>query len=259
MDEGVGARLSEARGRRGLGLDRVAADTKIRVRYLRAMEADDWDALPGETYARAFLRTYAGYLGLDAEALAEEQRRGRGVARPGERLPQVDAGAPTRAPREPRRRISPRLLAAIVSVGLVVVLVAIGILSGGGSGSGHSAAQGQGGRHPAGVAGRHATSPPQPAGGHRGHTLRLVADAEVWVCLLGSGGSTLVDGRILSPGASEGPFRSGSFTFSLGNGEVTMTVDGKQAHIPPTSSPIGYSVTGGGLSRLPEGERPTCT
>jgi hypothetical protein len=166
---------------------------------------------------------------------------------------------PRRAPRRPRRRISPRLLAAIVSVGLVVALVAIGILGGsGGSGGGHGASGSHGAPDSAGTETRHGSSPPRP-NRQRGQTLRLVAEAEVWVCLLGAGGNALVDGRVLSPGASEGPFRSGSFTFSLGNGEVTMTVDGKQAQIPPTSSPIGYSVTGGRLSRLPEGERPTCT
>jgi hypothetical protein len=258
MEQGVGAKLAGARGRRGLDLDRVEADTKIRVRYLRAIEEEEWDALPGDAYARAFLRTYAGYLGLDAEQLVEEQRRRHGAPRPGEKLPQVDP----RPPRRPRRdlgvRVSPRLLAAVVSVALVVVLVAIGLLGGGGSGGDRGSAGGKrAGRSQSGHS--KAAHAPSRRSQESGHTLRLVADAEVWVCLLGDGGEALVDGRILSPGAAEGPFRSGSFTFSLGNGEVTMTVDGKQAQIPPTSSPVGYSVTDGRLQQLSEGERPTCT
>lgn len=261
MDEGVGTTLAEARERHGLDLDQVAAETKIRARYLRAIEAEEWDALPGEAYARAFVRTYASYLGLDVEELSERQRRQRGEARPSERLPRVDARSARGARSEPRTRMPPRLLAVIVSVSLVAVLLAIGLLSGGGAGGGHTAPQAGGGakahRSGGGGVGKGggAAQKPRP----KGQTLSLVADAEVWVCLLGGGGKALVDGRILPPGASEGPFRSGSFTLSLGNGEVTMTLNGKQAQIPATSSPVGYSVSGGELHPLSEAERPTCT
>ena len=91
-------------------------------------------------------------------------------------------------------------------------------------------------------------------------SLHLTATAEVWVCLLDASGSRLVDGQILDGGAEAGPFRSGSFTVSLGNGEVSMTVNGQQASIPASSSPVGYTIGAGGAVReLPEGERPTCT
>jgi len=90
--------------------------------------------------------------------------------------------------------------------------------------------------------------------------MRLTASAEVWVCVLDAGGRPLVDGQILEAGAATGPFRSDSFTVSFGNGEVTMTIDGKQAEIPTTSSPIGYSIdSSGALTELSEAERPTCT
>jgi hypothetical protein len=91
-------------------------------------------------------------------------------------------------------------------------------------------------------------------------SLQLTATDEVWVCLLDHSGSVLVDGQILSPGSVEGPFRSGSFTVSFGNGEVDMTVDGQQATIPETASPIGFTIgRGGSMRELSEGERPTCT
>jgi hypothetical protein len=70
----------------------------------------------------------------------------------------------------------------------------------------------------------------------------------------------LVEGQILEAGADEGPFRSGSFTVSFGNGEVSMLIDGKQADIPPTASPVGYSIDSAGqLTELGDAERPTCT
>jgi len=89
---------------------------------------------------------------------------------------------------------------------------------------------------------------------------RLTANGEVWVCLLGGNGKQLVGGEILAAGESAGPFRSGSFTLALGNGAVTMTVDGKKQNLPEPPSPIGFAVDPrGAVSELPEGERPTCT
>jgi len=99
-------------------------------------------------------------------------------------------------------------------------------------------------------------SKPVPAG----VSVRLSATAEVWVCVLDDASQPLVDGQILEAGAEEGPFRSGSFTVSFGNGEVTMLVDGKRADIAATPSPVGYSIDADGrLIELSEAERPTCT
>lgn len=90
VDDGVGNKLREARTRRKLTLQEGEAATKIRVGYLQAIENEDWEQLPGDTYTRAFIRTYAALLGLDGDRLAEDQRRVQGAARPGERLPRVD-------------------------------------------------------------------------------------------------------------------------------------------------------------------------
>jgi cytoskeleton protein RodZ len=261
MDVGVGKTLREARTRRRVDLAEVEAATKIRSRYLRAIENEEWDQLPGDTYARAFIRAYAGHLGLDGERLAEEHRRDRGAARPGERLPKVDPVRPKPRRRSPSRQlpnVSPRLLAAVVSALLVVVAVAVGLSSGGGS-QAPVGSSGKSNRHGAGKNPGEGAGAPAPSTQPSGHVVRLTADAEVWVCLLGASGKPLIDGQILAAGSSEGPYRSGSFTVSLGNGEVTMTVDGQQASIPATSSPVGYSIGGGELRQLSEGERPTCT
>ncbi len=98
-----------------------------------------------------------------------------------------------------------------------------------------------------------------PVTAKQGVSVRLTAGAEVWVCVLNGRGDAVVDGQILQVGAEEGPFRSGSFTVSFGNGEVEMLIDGREAEIPETSSPIGYAIdASGSLSRLDEAERPTC-
>jgi cytoskeleton protein RodZ len=132
VDDGVGKKLHEARTRKKLSLQQVEAETKIRARYLQAIEHDEWDQLPGDTYARAFIRTYGLSLGLDGDRLAEEQRRSRGAARPGERLPRVDP-RPRPVARERRRGISPRTLIAAVTVLVVAALLAVGLATGGGS------------------------------------------------------------------------------------------------------------------------------
>jgi hypothetical protein len=71
----IGNALKEARRRSGLDIRTVEDQTKIRTRYLRAMESEEWGALPGHAYTKGFLRTYANLLGLDAEALVDEYRR----------------------------------------------------------------------------------------------------------------------------------------------------------------------------------------
>jgi len=135
VDDGVGSKLREARNRRKLTLQEAEEATRIRTRYLRALENEDWDQLPGDTYARAFIRTYAALLGLDGDRLADEQRRERGASRPGERLPRVDPRPRKVSRRRGRgRRIPPRLLTALVLVLVVGALIAI-VAFGGGDGS----------------------------------------------------------------------------------------------------------------------------
>lgn len=75
----VGPVLQEARRAKGVTLEQAAAATRIRVRSLAALEADRLAELPAPVYVRGYLRTYAAYLEIDAEALVEasEQRVGR--------------------------------------------------------------------------------------------------------------------------------------------------------------------------------------
>jgi cytoskeleton protein RodZ len=70
----IGSILREARIRMGLNLKQVSEITKIRVKYLEALEEDDYGAIPGPTFIKAYLRTYASMLRLDADSLVEEYR-----------------------------------------------------------------------------------------------------------------------------------------------------------------------------------------
>ena len=68
MNPSIGAQLREAREARSLTLEEVSKTTHMRLHYLQALEADDFESMPSSTQARGFLRTYANYLGLDAKA-----------------------------------------------------------------------------------------------------------------------------------------------------------------------------------------------
>ncbi|MEI6726336.1 MAG: RodZ domain-containing protein [Actinomycetes bacterium] len=70
----IGNTMREARVRRNLTLQQVEEDTKIRVKYLQAMENEDFDIMPGATYVKGFLRTYSTYLGLDPDIILDEYR-----------------------------------------------------------------------------------------------------------------------------------------------------------------------------------------
>src|SRR3954449_10911664 len=60
--------------RQHLDITDVEAQTKIRAKYLRALENEDFGMLPGATFVKSFLRTYAEFLGLDPHLLVEEYR-----------------------------------------------------------------------------------------------------------------------------------------------------------------------------------------
>lgn len=248
MYGGVGTILREARNRRKVELSEVEAATRIRFRYLRAIEDEEWDVLPGGVYTRGFIRTYASFLGLDGDRLASDYRES---VEPWHRSaapePQPAIGSAAGGPRGAALAVLAVL--AVIAVA-VIAIVAIPSGEGGGGVPAHH-------RHEVARKAKQQAKPTPSA--RTGVTVKLTASAEVWACLLNAKGKAVVDGLILEAGAEEGPFHSGSFTVSFGNGEVKMLIDGREAEIPATSSPVGYAIDSTGkLTELEEAERPTC-
>jgi hypothetical protein len=68
----IGNSLREARERQGLGYPEIELATKIRAKYIRALEEEDFTSIPGDAYIRGFLRSYAEYLGLDGDVYVDE-------------------------------------------------------------------------------------------------------------------------------------------------------------------------------------------
>ena len=72
--EGAGQKLRRAREEKGLGIEQVAAETRIPSRHLEAIERGEFSALPSRAYAIGFSRTYASLVGLDQDAVISEVR-----------------------------------------------------------------------------------------------------------------------------------------------------------------------------------------
>src|SRR3954453_18067107 len=98
----IGETLREARMRRRIDMTEVETATKIRGKYLRALENEEWALPPGPTFVKSFLRTYAESLGLDARLLVEEYRQR--YERPAQQdLTPFSAARRGRAPRRRQR------------------------------------------------------------------------------------------------------------------------------------------------------------
>ena len=92
-------RLVEAREHKGVDIYRAERDTKIRVRYLQALEAGDYGELPGAVYTKGFLRNYALYLGLDPDDVVRQWRHEDGDAYV-QHEAVLDVPRPLQAPRQ---------------------------------------------------------------------------------------------------------------------------------------------------------------
>ena len=112
----IGSTLQEARTRQGLELQDAAEATRIRVKFLAALEGERFAELPAEVYAKAFLRTYADYLGLDSELFVAELNARIEASKP-----------PPPPPPEPRFTL-PRLdrrLAALLGAAAALLVVGL--------------------------------------------------------------------------------------------------------------------------------------
>ena len=249
----IGSTLRETRMRQRIDITDMEVRTKIRAKYLRALENEEWDLLPGSTYVKSFLRTYAEALGLDSKLLVEEYKL---------RHERLDTGDlhPIRppTPRDRQRRSQPPRgmpRGAAVAGVLVLILVALFLIGQtGGDDDGDDVAR---------------TTPPtteqrrepegarRPAPVPRTVQLTLAPTAAVWVCLENAGGDRLIPGVVIQPGTTR-TFRSRRFRITLGNGGLRFRVNGRLFQPPQSAEPQGYEFTRNGRRTLAEDDRPTC-
>jgi cytoskeletal protein RodZ len=269
MPAEIGATLREARMRARIDISEIEAQTKIRAKYLRALENEEWDLLPGPTFVKSFLRTYAQALDLDDKALIEEYRQYYERPNEADLQPIVPASRQSQSGRGGRgggkRGVSPPsrgYTIAIALVSLVIVVLVVALIAGGGSSSNKTP-----------TTAARTTTPPRhhthhaSSHGSTGTTsaqssivaLSVQPTGPVYVCLISAGGRKLIPGLILQPGSTQATYHSKSFTITLGNSSVKLFIDGSQRTVPPSSAAIGYSITkAGGRHTLPATQQPTC-
>jgi cytoskeleton protein RodZ len=254
----IGDQLRETRMRNRIDITEVEAATKIRAKYLRALENEEWDLLPGPTFVKTFLRTYADYLGLDARNLVEEYRA-RYERPSAQELTPFGTSIGSRRAR-PRRPILAPWMAVLA--GIVVLLGALWLLGNWGGD------EGDGGDEVSATSTPNATPAPSDDGEKKKRKqtpakktvvrLQIQPTGPVSVCLENAAGEPLIQNITLQANEDTETFRSKRFTMSFGTGEAVMRVDGK-AYQVSDDAPVGYQVRAGGKPKaLPEAERPTC-
>jgi cytoskeleton protein RodZ len=262
----IGSTLRETRMRARIDISEVETGTKIRAKYLRALENEEWDLLPGPVYVKSFLKTYGDYLGLDSRLLVDEFKRR--YERPMEH--EVRAMASTARERDKHRNhsrvadwlLSPRGVIGLAVVVILVALYVLGSLNGSGPGTPRANTVANGHHHhkkthsntstdssTTSTQSTTTTQPPSKA------TLALVPTGTVWVCVENKAGKPLVPGVIYTAGQTIPPQSAAELLVSLGNSHVTATVNGK-AYTITGSSAIGLKITPLGAS--PMNKPPTC-
>src|ERR1035441_10172281 len=240
----IGATLREARMRARIDVSEIEATTKIRAKYLRALENEEWGLLPGPTFVKSFLRTYAEALGLDGKSMVEEYRLHH--ERPSDAMLEPIVSTPQRQ----RRRTKPSgpsrgYMVAVGVIGLIIVALVIALVSGGGSSSNHTTSTAAGTGKPKHTVKRHpgATKPRTSSSSSSLVALSLKPSALVYVCLIGDNGRKLIPGADLPAGESTPTYHARHFEITLGNSSVTMYIDGTPRTVAPSSQAIGYSIT----------------
>ncbi|KOP67700.1 XRE family transcriptional regulator [Bacillus sp. FJAT-18019] len=125
----LGQQLREARLQKGMSLDDVQEVTKIRKRYLEAIEAGDYKVLPGSFYVRAFIKTYAEAVGMDSDELLEGHKQDVPKTEPEATMEPVIQKRASRPTAERNMKWLPTLLMWTFPILIVVVIYWVAIHS----------------------------------------------------------------------------------------------------------------------------------
>jgi cytoskeleton protein RodZ len=246
----IGNSLREARLRQGLDLAEIEQATKVRSRYLKALEEEQFDVLPGQTYVKGFLKAYADHLGLDGDLYVEEfnSRYATGEEEP---IPRA-RGSGGSWPR-PVHLHSSAVLISLTAIGLATALVIVAWRFGATE-------------EPDAIPGlppiaeestkqatktqksRRRTKAAAPAG-----RVRLVASAVGGRCWLevhrGSEAGELVFEGTIEQGTAKGPFTGKRLWLNVGApSNLVVRLNGKRRSLPGTGVPREVVVSRKGIS-----------
>jgi cytoskeleton protein RodZ len=250
----IGETLREARMRQHLDITDVEARTKIRAKYLRALENEDFGMLPGSTFVKSFLRTYAEFLGLDPHLLVEEYRAHFDPRDESELTP--FAPRPRGRERRPPPR-APWLGGAVVIVGILTVLLILGLTGGGSSDNGSPTT-----RAPAVTRKKHRAHRPARKKHHRAAAvprtvkLRIAPASPTYVCVDKGLGTPVVYEATLTGSRT---FVARHLRVNMGRRAVSLVANGRRVRIPSGSEPIGYDFRPKGYHTIPPSQKRPCT
>jgi cytoskeleton protein RodZ len=243
----IGDTLREARMRQRLDIADVEARTKIRAKYLRALENGEFGMLPGPTFVKTFLRSYAEVLGLDPHRLVEQYRATYEPRDETEHLQPL--GPATLGPdrRRPGPPSGPWMLLGLVALAVVGGLLVIGLLSEDGEDEGQEAAQETETQPRRERPRRREPAPPRRV------VLRIAPEVETYVCVDTGAGTEVRFENILTEPQT---FRGRRLRVNLGNTSVEVTANGEPVDVGSGPDPVGFEFTPGSTTPLPLGERP---
>lgn len=256
-----------------IDISEVEARTKIRAKYLRAIENEDFDLLPGPVFVKSFLKTYGDYLGIDSRLLVDEFKRR--YESPTDHEARSISTRTRERERSERRRHRPLVPPALAIIAVLLIVVGALYLIGRGTvnnktgqigpkvaGTGHA-------HHHRSDAGANSTQ----SGGHnqpgtgthpakqqpvvpKTATLALAnVTSPVWVCVENASGRKLIAGVIYNPGDTIPKVEAKKLLVNLGNSGVEITANGK-SYTPSSASAIGLTITPTAVKTLPQA--PTC-
>jgi cytoskeleton protein RodZ len=244
---GIGDTLREARMRQGLDIADVETKTKIRAKYLRALENEDFSMLPGSTFVRTFLRTYAEVLGLDPHRLIEEYRESH---EPRDELEAAPLGPPAAVRERERRgrpgRPRPGTIAALVLIAVVALLLVLGL-----TGNDEDSEQAQS----TNTTRRERTTTmrkrerPRPTS----VTLQVTPSVPTYACVDSGEGTTVMFEGILSERRT---FRAKRLRVNLGKTSVQLRANNRVVPVDAGPNPAGFEFTPRRTRPLPIGKRP---
>ena len=254
----IGQTLRETRMRNRIDITEVEAGTKIRAKYLRALENEEWDLLPGPTFVKTFLRSYADYLGLDSRLLVEEYKQRFERPSTMELTPFARGPGPRREHRRRRAVLGPGLVVVFVLVLVLGALYALGSWGDDEPSSDSPNTVEQPTATPASN-GKKKKKQEKPAAPTR-VTVQIVPTGPVSVCLVDANGRALIDNQVLDAGGASRRYRGKRFRASFGNGNARLRAGKRTIDVPDRSTPVGYEIRPGKRPReLSEAQRPTCT
>jgi cytoskeleton protein RodZ len=256
----IGSTLREARIRARIDMSEVEMRTKIRAKYLRAIENEEWDLLPGPVYAKSFLRTYGDYLGLDSRMLVEEYKRryerpnDHEAPRPVASLARDRERGPRGAP-GPRGPVLPQWApVALVLVAILAILYLVGTLGTGGGKSPSATTPRTAHRAKHRATRHHVTLPTVP----RSATLQMTPTAPVYVCLVNGRGKYLIYEKTYTVGETIPTFTEHRMLLTLGNASIQVKINGKPQPISQSSTAIRLLITPTSVQPIPMTLKPTC-